>query len=182
VLVRPSSTVPPSSVAVGAGVGVGSGFGVVPGPMGLVRLRLDPGVVPLVVGLGGRVDLPAPLVHDGARTVTSVGGAFFVEGCWVGRVVGATVDVCGLGQAGGMRAVGVGVDNPAPATPRLIALGGALTARVPLWAGLGAFARVGLDAPVLRARLIADGEVFWESPPVTGQLTVGLDGLARGGS
>jgi hypothetical protein len=182
VIRRGASTVPPSSAALAAGVGVGSGFGVVPGPMGLVRLRLDPEVLPLAVGIGGRIDLPAPLVHDGTRMVTSVGGAFFVEGCWVGRAPGAVaVDLCGLGQAGGMRAVGVGIDNPVPATPHIIDVGAALTARVPLWAGLGAFARLAVSVPLLRARLIADGERFWESPPVAGQLSVGFDGLARGG-
>jgi hypothetical protein len=182
VVVQAPSVVSPWSVALSAGGGVGSGFGVVPGPMGLVRLRLDPGVVPVVVAMGGRLDVPGPLVVDGKRQVESVGGAFFVEGCFGAKApADVVVDLCGLGQAGGLRALGVGIDNAVSATPRLIGVGAAVVVRVPLWTGLGVFARFAVDAPVLRARLFADGEVLWESPPFTGQVAVGLDGLVSGG-
>ncbi len=167
-----------TDVSVAVGGGVGSGFGVVPGPMGLVRLRVDTGVWGLVVGAGARVDLPTSQSIAGDKRLETVGGALFVEACSGGDVgAGVVVDVCSLGEGGGMRATAFGVDNAVPVTPRLITAGLSASLRVPLWAGLGAFVRVGATAPVLRAQLFADGAQLWESPPLAVQLAVGVDGV-----
>jgi hypothetical protein len=168
----------PSSVAVGAGLGVGSGFGVKPGPMVLVQLRLDPGEVPVAVGVGGRVDLPTPLTLDGVRSVASTGGAAFLEGCLVVRLRIGLVDLCGLAQAGALRAVSALDDGSTPVLAPLVTVGGSVAVRVPLWAGLGAFVRAGLDLPVVGARFSFDDDVIFESAPFAGQLSVGLSGLA----
>ena len=168
----------PSSVAVSAGLGVGSGFGVKPGPMVLVQLRLDPGEVPVAVGVGGRVDLPTPLTLDGERSVTSTGGAAFLEGCLVVRLRIGLVDLCGLAQAGALRAVSAFDDGSTPVLAPLVTVGSSVAVRVPLWAGLGAFVRAGLDLPVVGARFSFDDDVIFESAPFAGQLSVGLSGLA----
>jgi hypothetical protein len=174
--------VPPLSVGLGAAGGVGIGFGVAPGPMGLVRAHLQAGDLPVAVGVGGRVDLPGPLVIEGPRRLESVGGAFFIEGC--GRLdrvddVGALIlDLCAFGEAGGLRAVAIGFDDPVEGNASLITAGAAMTARVPLWSALGLFVRVGASLPLLPGRLVSSGTTLWQSPVVAGQLTVGLDGLS----
>lgn len=173
---------PPVSVGLGAGGGGGIGFGVAPGPMGLVRVHLAAGDLPVAVGVGGRVDLPEPVVIDGTRRLESVGGAFFIEGC--GRLdrvddVGALIlDLCALGEAGGLRAVAIGFDDPVRGNASLVTAGAALTARVPLWSALGVFVRVGASVPLLQAHLVSGGTTLWQSPVVIGQLTVGLDGVS----
>ncbi len=146
--------------------------------MVLVQLRLDPGEVPVAVGVGGRVDLPTPLTLDGERSVASTGGAVFLEGCLVVRLRIGLVDLCGLAQAGALRAVSAFDDGSTPVLAPLVTAGGSVAVRVPLWAGLGAFVRAGLDLPVVGARFSFDDDVSFESAPFAGQLSVGLSGLA----
>jgi hypothetical protein len=177
--------VPPFSLGLGAAAGVGIGLGVVPGPMGIVRLHVAAAELPVAVGVGGRVDAAIPLLFDGNRRLESVGGAFFVEGCGrldrVDDVGTLLLDLCGLGEVGGLRAVAVGFLDPVEGNASFATLGAAMTARVPFWAGLGAFVRVGASVPLLPARLVSGGVTVWESPLVTGQVTVGLDGVSRRG-
>jgi hypothetical protein len=174
---------PPFSLGLGAALGVGIGLGVAPGPMGIVRLHLAAAALPVAVGVGGRVDAATPLLFDGDRRLESVGGAFFVEGCGrldrVDDVGSLLLDLCGLGEVGGLRAVAVGFLDPVQGNASFATVGAAMTARVPLAPGLGAFVRVGATVPVLPARLDSGGATLWETPLVNGQVTVGLDGLSR---
>lgn len=174
---------PPFSLGLGGAAGVGLGLGVAPGPMGIVRLHVAAAELPFAVGVGGRVDLATPLLFDGDRRLESVGGAFFAEGCGrldrVDDVGSLLLDLCGLGEVGGLRAVAVGFPDPVQGNASFATVGAAMTARVPLAPGLGAFVRVGASVPVLRARLVSDDATLWESPLLGGQVTVGLDGLSR---
>ena len=171
-------------LAVGAGVGAGLAPGV--GQVALARLRLDVGALPLVVGLGVRIDLPKALEVDGRRRLDSVGAAFSVDGCFRQDLLSSgdlMVDACVVGEAGGLRTTAVGFSVPEPITAQVMAVGGALQLRSTVWRGLGVFARLAVTAPVLRARLLAaGGDVIWESPLAGALLVVGVDGVFSRGS
>lgn len=173
-------------VGLGGGVGMGSGLGPGVGQVALVRLRLDVGAVPLVVGLGGRLDLPPTLEVDGRRRLDSIAGAFTVDGCYRRHLTSSgdlVLDACGVFEAGGLRATAVGFTTPDPITAQVMTVGGALQVRSVVWGGLSTFARLAVAAPVLRARLVATGgEVIWESPLAGALLVVGTDGLISGPS
>jgi hypothetical protein len=175
----------PLQVGLGGGVGIGSGLGPGVGPVALARLRFDVGAVPLVVGLGGRLDLPPTLEVDGRRRLDSIAGAFSVDGCHRRSLTSSgdlILDACGVVEAGGVRATAVGFTTPDPITAQVMTVGGALQVRSVLLGGLSTFVRLAVTAPVLRARLVArGGEVIWESPLVGAMVVVGTDGqLARG--
>ena len=184
--VKAPTAPPPLQVGLGGGVGMGSGLGPGVGQVALARLRLDVGVVPLVVGLGGRLDLPPTLEVDGRRRLDTIAGAFSVDGCYRRSLMSSgdlVVDVCGVFEAGGLRATAVGFTRPDPITARVMTVGGALQVRTVVWGGLSTFARLAVTAPVLRARLEATGgEVIWESPLAGALLVVGADGLIASGS
>ncbi|HEY1100339.1 MAG TPA: hypothetical protein VGF99_15480, partial [Myxococcota bacterium] len=95
VVLRRGSAALPLPPHVGGGVGVGVGAGISPGlqPSLLGRLRLDIGVVPVVIGLGARFDLPATLQLDDTHVLDTVAAAFFLDGCWrIGAPAGVAVD------------------------------------------------------------------------------------------
>jgi hypothetical protein len=128
--------------------------------------------------MGALLDLPTPLALDGERSVTSTVGAAFLEGCLVVRLRIDLVDLCGLAQAGALRAVSAFGDGSTPVLAPLVTVGSSVAVRVPLWAGLGAFVRAGLDLPVVGAQFSFDDDVIFESAPFAGPLSVGLSGLA----
>ncbi|HEY1099592.1 MAG TPA: hypothetical protein VGF99_11720, partial [Myxococcota bacterium] len=91
---------------------------------------------------------------------------------------GIAVDACATGEGAALRVATTGYALEEPLTARVMTVGAALNARLPLLAGIGLFARLSVVAPVLKARLTtAAGAEIWRSPDVGGALIVGVDGL-----
>lgn len=183
IIARRAAVEPDLWMGGGVGIGVASGLGPGVGPTLLGRFRVDIGVVPVVIGLGGRIDLPAIVDIDGAHRLESTAAAFFVDGCFRQQLTGDVVlDSCLVGEGGVLRASGIGYDDPTPVTARIMSLGAALQVRAALVSGLGIFARAAVDAPLVRARVLdARGNSLWQSPMAGGLFVVGIDGLAMAG-
>jgi hypothetical protein len=183
-VVRSTYRIPPVLVGLAVGGGVSGGFSPGTSPGLLARLRLDTGILPLVVAVGARIEAPPAIVLDGTRQLESTAGAFFVDGCYrTGLVADVVADLCLTGEGGVLRAYGVGLDNAQSITARVMTLGGTLHLRAPLVGGLGVFVRASASSAVLRARLFADGSDVWANPPLGGLLIVGVDGvMSTGGS
>lgn len=181
-VVRSNHRIPPVLVGIAVGGGVSSGLSPGMAPGLLARLRLDTGILPLVIAVGARVEAPPTIVLDGTRQLESIAGAFFVDGCYrTGLVADVVADLCLTGEGGVLRAYGVGLDNAQTITARIMTLGGTLQLRAPLVGGLGVFVRASASSAVLRARLFADGAAVWENPPIGGLLIVGIDGVMSTG-
>ncbi len=180
---RERSRVTPLVIGGGAGVGVGGGLAPGVGAVVLGRLRFDLGFAPIVIAVGGRLDLPDVFVLDGRHRLESMAVGFFADGCFRQQFTNDVVaDFCVVAEAGALRSEARGFERPVPVTAQVMALGAAVQVRAALWSGLGLFARGLVDTPLVGARLLdAGGDMLWESPRLGGLFVVGIDGLGVAG-
>jgi hypothetical protein len=121
------------------------------------------------LGVDGRADLPASarlrtgMVQAGLLTAAIVP-------CWHMRILSG----CLLGRAGVMRAAGVGLVEAKNATSPFVALGARVGVAIPLGESFFVAVHASVLAPLTETVLRVSGETVWTSPPVGGELALGM--------